>query len=109
LNAVYNLEAGEAYAFDTVVDRINEGLRTSIEPECIENLIPDSVYVHDTCADLRKMHDATGWTPKIDFEEVSIGSVLRIRLPECDTRVPRDFSHMRESAAHYKPSDNRRL
>jgi UDP-glucose 4-epimerase len=26
-------------------------------------------YVHDTMADVSKMHEATGWEPEISFEE----------------------------------------
>jgi UDP-glucose 4-epimerase len=69
LNGVYNLGTGEAYSFNTVVDRINEELGTDVEPEYVENPIPEDVYVHDTCADYSKVSEATGWTPEIDFEE----------------------------------------
>ncbi len=30
---------------------------------------PRDVYVHDTCADFSKMHEATGWEPETSFEE----------------------------------------
>ncbi|MEF8908122.1 MAG: GDP-mannose 4,6-dehydratase, partial [Haloarculaceae archaeon] len=69
LNGVYNLGTGEAYSFNTVVDRINEQLGTDIEPEYVENPIPEDVYVHDTCADYSKVNEATGWAPEIGFEE----------------------------------------
>jgi UDP-glucose 4-epimerase len=48
---------------------LNDELGTDIEPEYVENPIPESVYVHDTCADYTKMHEATGWEPEISFEE----------------------------------------
>jgi UDP-glucose 4-epimerase len=69
LNGVYNLGTGEAYDFETVVEMINDELGTDIEPEYVENPIPDDVYVHDTCADASRMTAATGWEPQIDFEE----------------------------------------
>jgi len=69
LNGVYNLGTGEAYDFNTVVEMLNDELGTDIEPEYVENPIPDDVYVHDTCADFSKMHEATGWEPEISFEE----------------------------------------
>jgi UDP-glucose 4-epimerase len=69
LNGVYNLGTGEAYDFNTVVDMINDELGTDVEPEYVENPIPDDVYVHDTCADYAKIQEATGWEPEIDFEE----------------------------------------
>ncbi|MDS0221210.1 NAD-dependent epimerase/dehydratase family protein [Haloarcula sp. S1AR25-5A] len=69
LNDVFNLGTGEAYDFNTVVEMLNDELGTDIEPEYVENPIPEDVYVHDTCADFSKMHDATGWEPQISFEE----------------------------------------
>jgi len=69
LNGVYNLGTGDAYDFNTVVEMLNDELGTDIEPEYVENPIPDDVYVHDTCADFSKMHEATGWEPEISFEE----------------------------------------
>jgi UDP-glucose 4-epimerase len=69
LNGVYNVGTGEAYSFNTVVEMINDELGTDVDPEHVENPIPDSVYVHDTCADASKIREATGWEPEIDFEE----------------------------------------
>jgi UDP-glucose 4-epimerase len=69
LDGVYNLGTGESYDFLTVVEMINEELRTDVDPEFVENPIPEDVYVHDTCADPSKMREATGWEPRIDFEE----------------------------------------
>ncbi|MDQ2071840.1 NAD-dependent epimerase/dehydratase family protein [Haloarcula sp. NS06] len=69
LNDVYNLGTGEAYDFNTVVEMLNDELETDIEPEYVENPIPEDVYVHDTCADFSKMHEATGWEPETSFEE----------------------------------------
>ncbi|ADJ13871.1 NAD-dependent epimerase/dehydratase family protein [Halalkalicoccus jeotgali] len=69
LTGVYNLGTGEAYDFNTVVELLNEELGTEIDPEYVENPIPDSVYVHDTCADYSKINEATGWEPTIDFRE----------------------------------------
>jgi len=69
LAGVYNLGTGEAYDFETVVEMINDELGTDVDPTYVENPIPASVYVHDTCADPTKMREATGWEPEIDFEE----------------------------------------
>ncbi|WP_247009042.1 NAD-dependent epimerase/dehydratase family protein [Halorientalis litorea] len=69
LTGVYNLGTGDAYSFNTVVEMLNDELETAIEPEYVENPIPEDVYVHDTCADASKMREATGWEPEIDFEE----------------------------------------
>ncbi|MDT3435017.1 NAD-dependent epimerase/dehydratase family protein [Haloarcula sp. 1CSR25-25] len=69
LNGVYNLGTGEAYDFNTVVEMLNDELGTDIEPEYVANPIPEDVYVHDTCADFSRMHEATGWEPQISFEE----------------------------------------
>lgn len=69
LDDVYNVGTGESYDFNTVVGMLNEYLNTSVEPEYVENPIPDSVYVHDTCADFSKLHAVTGWEPKIEFKQ----------------------------------------
>ena len=69
LTGVYNLGTGEARSFETVVDLINEELGTDVNPEYVENPIPEDVYVHDTMADATKMREATGWEPEIGFEE----------------------------------------
>ena len=69
LDGIYNLGTGESYSFNTVVELINEELGTDVEPAYVENPIPASVYVHDTCADPAKMHAATGWEPEIGFRE----------------------------------------
>jgi UDP-glucose 4-epimerase len=69
LNGTYNLGTGEAYDFNTVVEMLNDELETDVAPEYVENPIPEDVYVHDTCADYEKIHEATGWEPQISFEE----------------------------------------
>ncbi|OYR46162.1 NAD-dependent epimerase/dehydratase family protein [Halorubrum sp. Hd13] len=68
LDGVYNLGTGEAYSFNTVVDRINDVLGTDVEPVYVENPIPEDVYVSHTCADCSKIREATGWEPQIGFE-----------------------------------------
>jgi UDP-glucose 4-epimerase len=69
LEGVYNVGTGERRSFNAVVEAINAALGTSVEPEYVENPIPESVYVHDTCADASKLRAATGWEPEIGFEE----------------------------------------
>jgi UDP-glucose 4-epimerase len=69
LDGIYNLGTGESYSFNTVVDLINDELGSDVEPAYVENPIPESVYVHDTCADPSKMRAATGWEPDIGFRE----------------------------------------
>jgi UDP-glucose 4-epimerase len=69
LDGIYNLGTGESYSFNTVVDLINEELGSDVEPAYVENPIPESVYVHDTCADPSKMRAKTGWEPEIGFRE----------------------------------------
>jgi UDP-glucose 4-epimerase len=69
LDDVYNLGTGERYSFNTVVELLNDELGRDIDPEYVDNPIPESVYVHDTCADPSKIYEATGWEPEISFEE----------------------------------------
>jgi UDP-glucose 4-epimerase len=69
LNGIYNLGTGESHDFNAVVEAINEELDTDVEPVYVENPIREDVYVHDTMADTTKIREATGWTPRIPFEE----------------------------------------
>ncbi len=69
LDGVYNLGTGNRYSFNTVVELLNDELDTDVDPEYVENPIPESVYVHDTCADSSKMTAETGWKPAIGFDE----------------------------------------
>lgn len=69
LDDVYNLGTGERYSFNTVVELLNDELGRDIDPEYVDNPIPESVYVHDTCADPTKIYETTGWEPEISFEE----------------------------------------
>lgn len=69
LDGVYNLGTGERYSFNTVVELLNDELEADVEPEYVETPIPESVYVHDTCADASKMTAETGWEPAIEFED----------------------------------------
>jgi len=68
LDGIYNVGTGERYSFNEVVDLLNEELGTDVDPEYVDNPIPESVYVHDTCADASKLRAAVGWEPSIDFE-----------------------------------------
>jgi UDP-glucose 4-epimerase len=69
LTGIYNLGTGQQYSFNTVVEMLNDELGTDISPEYVENPIPESVYVHDTCADSTKIREAVGWEPQIEFTE----------------------------------------
>ncbi|WP_435146195.1 NAD-dependent epimerase/dehydratase family protein [Halobaculum sp. P14] len=69
LTGVYNLGTGDAYSADDVVEMLNDELGTDLEPEYVENPIPEEKFVYHTCADYSKINDATGWEPEISFEE----------------------------------------
>ncbi|WP_049927379.1 NAD-dependent epimerase/dehydratase family protein [Halopiger goleimassiliensis] len=69
LEGVFNVGTGQRYSFNEVVERLNEQLGTSVEPEYTENPIPEDVYVYDTCADCSKLQVATDWKPEISLEE----------------------------------------
>ncbi|MFC6874738.1 NAD-dependent epimerase/dehydratase family protein [Halobellus marinus] len=75
LQGIYNLGTGESYTFNTMIELINDGLGTDVEPKYVEN--PLDVYVHDTMADSTKIREATGWEPEIDFAE----GVARVCAP----------------------------
>lgn len=77
LSGTYNLTTGDAYDFNTVIDLINEELGTAIEPDYVENPIPESVYIHDTCGDPAKMQRETDWRASIDLKE----GIRRVCVP----------------------------
>lgn len=69
LHGIYNVGTGDATSFNELVEMLNDELGTDIEPEYIENPIPEHVYVHDTCADYSKLEEDVGWSPTISLEE----------------------------------------
>lgn len=69
LDGIYNVGTGERYSFNELVEMLNDELGTNIDPQYVENPIPESVYVHDTCADTTKIQEATGWEPEVDFQD----------------------------------------
>ncbi len=69
LDGIYNVGTGESHSFNALVDLLNDELGTDVDPEYVENPIPEHVYVHDTCADSSKLRAETGWKPEIGFEE----------------------------------------
>ena len=69
LTGIYNLGTGNPVSFNEIVEMINDELGTNVEPEYVENPIPEDVYVHDTCADIEKMTSETEWEPTISLEE----------------------------------------
>ncbi|QZX98987.1 NAD-dependent epimerase/dehydratase family protein [Halobaculum rubrum] len=78
LAGVYNLGTGDPYSFNEMIELINDALGTDVEPEY--EPIPLENYVHDTCADISRIREATGWEPEIDFEE----GVRRVCEPYLD-------------------------
>jgi UDP-glucose 4-epimerase len=70
LQGIYNLGTGEQYSLAHVVDRLNDLLGTDVEPIYTgEGDMPEHVYVHDTMADATKFQAATGWEPRLSFED----------------------------------------
>lgn len=69
LNGIYNVGTGERYSFNTVVEILNDILGSDVVPKYVESPIPESVYVNDTCADLSKLREETGWEPEVSFRE----------------------------------------
>ncbi|MXR42410.1 NAD-dependent epimerase/dehydratase family protein [Halobaculum sp. WSA2] len=75
---VYNIGTGDPYSFNEMIELINDALGTDVEPEY--EPIPLENYVHDTCADITRIREATGWEPEIGFEE----GVRRVCAPYLD-------------------------
>ena len=68
LDGIYNVGTGDRHSFNEIVALLNNELGTDIVPEYVDNPIPDSMYVHDTCADASKLREATGWEAEIDIK-----------------------------------------
>jgi len=67
---------------------LNEELGTDIEPTYVENPIPESVYVHDTYADITKLNAETGWEPQISKLNAETGwELTQISFAEGLTQV----------------------
>ncbi len=69
LNGIYNLGTGEQYSANDVVSMLCEILGADVDPEHVDNPIPEHAFVQATMADASKMREATGWEPEISFEE----------------------------------------
>lgn len=69
LDGIYNVGTGEQHTFNDVISLINDELGTEVPPNYVPNPVPDSVYVHHTCADASKFRKATGWTPAVQLRE----------------------------------------
>jgi UDP-glucose 4-epimerase len=69
LSGIYNLGTGESYTANEVVALLCAELGHDVEPEHVENPIPEHMFVHDTMADATKMRAATDWEPEVPFEE----------------------------------------
>jgi len=67
LAGVYNVGTGTNHSFDRTVELLNESLGTAIEPEYAP--VPLANYNYAQRADASKLREATGWTPRISFEE----------------------------------------
>lgn len=80
LTGIYNLGTGESYSANEVVAMLNDELGTDIEPEHVENPIPEGMFVHDTKADPSKVREETGWEPRVSFEE----GIRRVCAPYTD-------------------------
>ena len=81
LTGVYNVGTEEAYSFNEMVELINNALGIDIDLKYID--CPFDDYIHDTMADASKFRKATGWEPKISFEE----GVKRVCEPYLDNEV----------------------
>ncbi|MFW5922363.1 MAG: NAD-dependent epimerase/dehydratase family protein [Halodesulfurarchaeum sp.] len=80
LSGIYNVGTETQYSFETVVEMLNDELGTDVEPEYVENPIPEDVYVHDTLADASRIREATNWVPEISFSE----GIERVCAPYTD-------------------------
>jgi len=84
---VYNLGTGDPHSFNEMVDMINAVLGTDVEPEY--EPVPIENYVHDTCADISKIREATGWSRRSISRRVSsecVGRISTNKSSDCTDR-----------------------
>ena len=67
LSGVYNVGTGRNYSFNETVELLNETLGTDIEPAY--EPVKLSNYNYAQRADASKLRTATGWEPRISFQE----------------------------------------
>ena len=68
LNGCFNLGTGRRTSLNELVELLNDEFGRNVEPTYGENQMGDA-YVHHSCADYSKIHEETGWEPRIDLEE----------------------------------------
>ncbi|PSQ17353.1 nucleoside-diphosphate sugar epimerase [Halobacteriales archaeon QS_8_69_26] len=72
LSGVYNVGTGRNFSFNELVAMLNDALGTDVDP--VYEPIPLKHYNHQQRSDPSKLREATGWEPRIDFED-GIGRV----------------------------------
>ncbi len=69
LTGVYDLGTGRPVSFNELVELIAESLDRDIQPEYIQNPIPDNVQINNTVTGHQKIRSQTGWKPEVRLEE----------------------------------------
>ncbi|MFB6136605.1 MAG: NAD-dependent epimerase/dehydratase family protein [Halobacteriaceae archaeon] len=67
LSGVYNVGTGTNYSFNETVDLLNEALGTDVDP--VYEPVPLDNYNYAQLADASKLREATGWEPRVSFED----------------------------------------
>jgi len=64
---IFNLGTAKSYSLNELVEILNRILKTNIKPKYEKN--PIKIYVENTLADIKKIKEKLGWSPKISLEE----------------------------------------
>jgi len=64
---IFNLGTAKSYSLNELVEILNRILKTNIKPKYEKNPIKN--YVENTLADIKKIKEKLGWSPKISLEE----------------------------------------
>ena len=83
-NTVLNVGTGKSSSFNEVIDALNEGLGTRLEPDYFDN--PYSFYQDFTQADMSHTKSAIGFCCRYSTREGILDYVLNTLLPE-DTKI----------------------
>lgn len=76
LTGVFNLGTGQSHTINEIIRMLKATFDSEIQPTFTENPIPDHMFIDRLVADVTKMRNETGWSPRIGISE----GIERIRM-----------------------------
>ncbi len=87
---VFNIGTGKTASLNTIVQLLNKAFHKNIEPTRIENPVKEG-YVRGQHADITKISEVLGYSPKIKLEEGIINQVKNLRMEKIRATSSDDF------------------